>query len=61
MDRQRLNDGAVRVRPVHSADTVLVRVVNLSAYARGQAPCFTQRVGARALDILFVSLSLRGV
>ena len=32
MDRQRLDDGAVRVRPMCSADTVLVRVVNLSAY-----------------------------
>ena len=57
MDRQQLDDGAVRVRRVRSADTALVRVVNLSAYVQGQAPRFTWRVGARASDILFVSLS----
>ena len=61
MDRQRLDDGAVRVRPVRAADTALVRVTNLSAYARGQAPRFTWGVGARASDILFVSLVLRSV
>ena len=55
MDRQHLDDGAVRVRPVCSADTALVRVVNLSAHARGQAPRFTRDTGNRALDILFVS------
>ena len=57
MDRQRLDDGAVQVWPVHSVDIALVRVVNLSAYARGQAPRFTRGVGTRALDILYVSLS----
>ena len=63
MDRQRLDDGAVRVRPVRAADTALVRVTNLSAYARGQAPRFTWGVGvgARASDILFVSVVPRGV
>ena len=61
MDRQCLDDGAVRVWPVRAADTALVRVTNLSAYARGQAPRFTWGVGARASDILFVSLVLRSV
>ena len=61
MDRQRLDDGAVRVRPVRAADTALVRVTNPSAYARGQAPRFTRGVGARASDILFVSLGSQDV
>ena len=61
MDRYRLDDGAVQVRPVCSADTALVRVVNLSAYARGQAPHFTRGVGARASDVLFVSLGSQDV
>ena len=54
LDRQRLDDGAVRERPICPADTVLTRVVNLSAYARGQAPRITWGVGARATNILFV-------
>ena len=61
MDRQRLYNGVVRVRPVHSADIALVRVVNLSAYARGQAPRFTRGVENRASDILFVSLGSQDV
>ena len=58
LDRQRLDDGAVRERPVHPADTALVRVVNLHACARGQAPRITWGVGVRASDILFVSVVL---
>ena len=56
LDRQHLDDGAVRVRPVRSADTALVRVVNLGAYARGQAPRFTRGLEVRSTDILFVRL-----
>ena len=61
IDRYRLDDGAVRVRPVRAADTALARVVNLNAYARGQAPRFTRGIGVRASDILFVSLGSRGI
>ena len=58
LDCQRLEDRAVRERPVCPADTALVRVVNLNAYAQGQAPRITQGVGVRASDILFVSVVL---
>ena len=58
LDCQRLDDGAVRERPVRPADTALVRVVNLDAYARGQAPRITWGVGVRASVILFVSVIL---
>ena len=57
LDRQRLDDGALRERPVRPADTALGRVVNLMAYARGQAPRFTRGLGSQASDILFVSQS----
>ena len=59
MDRQHLDDRAVRVKPVCSTDTALVRVVDLGAYVRGQAPLFTQGLGSRASDILFVRTSSR--
>ena len=55
LDHQRLDNGAVWERPIRPADTALTRVVNLSAYVRGQAPRITWGVGARATDILFVS------
>ena len=56
MDRQHLDNGAIQVKPVHLADTVLVQVVNLSAYVQGQAPHFTWDLGDRASDVLFVRL-----
>ena len=56
LDRQRLDDGALREQLVRPADKALGRVINLMAYAQGQAPRFTRGLGGQASDILFVSL-----